>query len=116
MFIFKEFPVKWNGVSEDVKLTFKLIQTIESKGVNIAVLSSDMQKAQPPFTSIAVIYCELLKSVGITADEGDIYKALYGQGENKPSPDEIVGSVVEVITAAFPSNMDIEPAKKKAAK
>jgi hypothetical protein len=114
MFIFKEIPVKWGAVEESVKLSFNVIQAIESKGANIAVLSNDMQQKKPPFTVISVVYHELLKVAGINTDKADIYAALYGQGDGKqPSADYIISAVVEVITAAFPVSMETEKAKVK---
>lgn len=112
--IYPEITIEWAGVEYSTKATFEIICKIEQKVNLAAVRNKTLIDGVPCLSALAVIYGNLLRSVGVVVLDGDVYEAMYGANDDaEMGQHEIINACAQVFVALTPRNA---PAAKKTRK
>jgi hypothetical protein len=109
--IYPEITIEWGEETYSTKADFEIICKIEQKVNLAAVRNKTLIDGVPCLSSLAIIYANLLRSVGVSVLDSDVYEAMYGANDGAGMDQhEIITACAEVFVALTPRNA---PVKKK---
>lgn len=101
--IYDEVVLNWEGEEYIVQPSYKMIQSIESKGVSIVGLSNRLMQGEPPMSQIALVISHMLQSAGArSARPDEVYAHLLSEADE----DELQWLCEAVVTAFTPRRKD----------
>lgn len=113
--IYPTITIEWAEESYEIKPNFDVITKIEQK-VNLAALrNKTMIDGVPCLSSLSIIYATLLRSAGVTVQDGDVYAAMYGANDDSGMDQgEIISASASVISALVPRAPTVKKKTRKA--
>lgn len=109
--IYQTVTLNWKGENYEVTPTFSLIQSIERKGISLAMLAQRVSSGDVPLSLCADVYADMLNYAGCKTDAESVYQAMF-----EAEQEIITQAVGMALNAFFPqseSQKEIKSGKKK---
>jgi len=107
MAINKKLDLSWGGEDYPLCITMRIIDEIESRGINLMTMYSGLNRGEVKFSHVAKLIAILLTSAGAKVSQEDVWEGMFGDGDLQAA--DTIPLLEEIFLAIFP-----EPKKKRA--